>query len=1089
MTSVVAVPASYAQERFWLSEHLAGGGAALHNMHLAVELAGRLDTAAFAAAVQGAVDRHEALRTTLRPIGGRPHQVIAETLAVPTPVADPGGVPADALVAARAAAHARTRFDLAAGPLMRSELLRLGPERHVWLLTVHHAVCDGWSLGVLLEEIGAAYRGEPVAEPALQYADYAVWQRAFVEGGGADDDLGHWTRALAGAPAVLDLPADRARPAVSTRRGALLTPDPLPAGLAGLAGAQRVTPFAAALAAAGLLLHRLTGAEDVVIGTTHAGRDRPETDRLVGCLVNTLPLRLPVRPLDDFRTLLVRAGEAVLDAQEHAEAPFDRIVQAVNPDRTSGHNPIFQVMVDAEPGVADRLRLPGVEVTPVPAPERGISLFDLSLTIGPGGGLVCEYSTELFDEATVRSYTRCLAALTEAAVAAPDLPLRDLPALRPAERERVLAGGSATAAGPDGSVPPWIEAGPGGSVPAWIEAAARRRPDAAAVGDLTWRELIDRAARLGGALGGRGVGRGSIVALFADRSPEAIAAICGIHRAGAAYLPLDPELPDARVTELLARARPAAVVTTPAHAPRLRALGADATVLPGGVRAAAGAGDGRRDHAVPVEAGDLAYVMFTSGSTGRPKAVGVPHGGLAAYVTAHQAMYALTPDDRVLQSGSLSFDLSAEEIFPCLAAGATLVPRTEEMLDGPAAFLDGAARLGVTVAHLPTSLLNPLAGAVTDDGAPVPPSLRLVVVGGEPADPARLAAWRAAAPGVRLAHVYGVTEASMVSSAAFLDTVPDRARVTIGRPIAGTEIHVLDDGFEPVPDGVPGEIFIGGAGLARGYLAEPGRTAARFVPHPFAAGRRLYRTGDLARRLPGGRLEYVGRLDRQLSLRGFRIDPAEPEAVLRAHRAVADAAVTVRDGQLVGYVALRPGAGRVPVEELRAHAARALPGHLVPGAIVRLAALPRTGSGKIDVSALPSPRARTSAERSAAVPAGSTQAAVAEIWCEVLGVARVAPDDDFFQLGGHSLLAGQVAARLRRRFGVGAAMRLVFRHPRLADLAAAVDRMSDQAPAGTLPAAPGGPVSAARAGRALGDAVGDGDELAELLRELGVGHD
>ncbi|MBG0832647.1 amino acid adenylation domain-containing protein [Planomonospora sp. ID67723] len=1080
MTSVVAVPASYAQERFWLSEHLAGGGAALHNMHLAVELTGRLDTAAFAAAVQGTVDRHEALRTTLRPIGGRPHQVIAAALAVPTPVtdpdADPGAVPADALVAARAAAHARTPFDLTAGPLLRSELLRLGPERHVWLLTVHHAVCDGWSLGVLLDEIGAAYRGEPVAEPALQYADYAVWQRTFVEGGGADEDLGHWRRTLAGAPAALDLPADRARPAVSTRRGALLTLDPLPAGLAGLAGTERVTPFAAALAATGLLLHRLTGAEDVVIGTTHAGRGRPETDRLVGCLANTLPLRLPVRPHAGFRALLARAGEAVLDAQDHAETPFDRIVQAVNPDRASGRHPIFQVMLDAEPGAADRLRLPGVEVTPVPVPERGISLFDLSLTVGPGGGLVCEYSTELFDEATARSYTRCLATLTEAAVASPDLPLRGLPALRPAERERVLAAGSAVAAERDGSVP------------AWIEAAARRRPDAAAVGDLTWRELIGRAARLGGELGGRGVGRGSVVALFAGRSPEAIAAICGIHRAGAAYLPLDPELPDARVTELLARARPAAVVTAPEHALRLRALGADAIVLPGEARTAAGAGDGHRDRAVPVEAGDLAYVMFTSGSTGRPKAVEVPHGGLAAYVAAHRAMYALTPDDRVLQSGSLSFDLSAEEIFPCLAAGATLVPRTEEMLDGPAAFLDGVARLGVTVAHLPTSLLNLLAGAVADGGVPVPPPLRLVVAGSEPADPARLAAWRAAAPGVRLAHVYGVTEASMVSAAAFLDTVPDRARVTIGRPIAGTEIHVLDDGFEPVPDGVPGEIFIGGEGLARGYLAEPGRTAARFVPHPFAAGRRLYRTGDLARRLPDGSMEYAGRLDRQLSLRGFRIDPAESEAVLRTHRAVADAAVTVRDEQLVGYVVPRPEAGRVPVEELRAHAARALPGHLVPGAIVWLTALPRTGSGKIDVAALPASRPREDAE-GAAAPARSTQAAVAEIWCEVLGVARVGPGDDFFQLGGHSLLAGQVAARLRRRFGVSAAMRLIFRHPRLADLAAAVDRMSGPAPTGALPAALGGPVSAARAGRVLGDAVGDSDELAGLLRELGVSHD
>ncbi|WP_066370582.1 non-ribosomal peptide synthetase [Herbidospora mongoliensis] len=1073
MTSVVAVPASYAQERLWLAERLAGGRA--HHVHTAVELTGPLDVTAFAAAVQRAAGRHEALRTTLRPIDGRPHQLIADHLVLPSPVGETAS---------------EVRLDLASGPVVHSELVRVGPDRHVWLLTAHHAVCDGWSLGVLLEEIGAAYRGEPLAEPALHYADYAIWQRDLGENGGLDEGLAHWSRVLAGAPAALDLPADRTRPTDRTLSGALLPLPPLPAGLATLAETERVTPFAAALAAFALLLHRLTGAGDLVIGTTHAGRDRPETERLVGCVANTLPLRIAVDPRMGFRALLHRAGDAVLSAHDHADVPFDRIVHTLNPAREPGRHPIFQVMLDTEPPSTDRLRLPGVTAKALPAPDRGVALFDLSLTLSRDGGVVLEYSTDLFDEETAHSYASCLAPLTASALSTPDAPLRDLPALPETDRNHLIATSTRTI--PDitlGDMPALAEedpqhppatrvsqsspigqvAEPAGAanrshraadhsslVQDLIEAAARRRPDAYAAGELTWREFMGRASWVQQELERRGVGRGAVVALLAERSPEAIAWICGIHRAGAAYLPLDPALPEARLTDLLSRIRPAAVIT--GDATRLM----DFPTLPE-VRTAA------VSVAVAVSSQDLAYVMFTSGSTGEPKAVEVTHGGLAAYVAAHQALYDLSPDDRVLQSGSLSFDLSAEEIFPCLVAGATLVPRTEDMLEGPDAFLAGLDRLGITVAHLPTSLLPPLDG-------PPPAALRLVVVGSEPADPARLRPW-AAVPGARLVHVYGVTEASMVSTAAFLDEVPERTRPSIGHAIAGTEVHVLDAMLEPAPDGVPGEVYIGGAGLARGYRGDPRRTASRFVPHPFAQGRRLYRTGDLARRRADGSLEHLGRRDRQLSLRGFRIDPLEPEAALRRHPAVADAAVTVRGDLLAGYVV--PRGESVPAHDLRAHVAESLPPHLVPGVFVWLEALPRTGSGKVDVAALPAPPARTQAARPLTGPA---QIAVADVWRAVLGVDGVGPDDDFFQLGGHSLLAGQVAARLRRHFGVPVPMTLIFRHPRLADLAAAVEQVSHP---GTRPFGGRG----MSAGQALRDAVGDSDELAELMRNLGVGRD
>ncbi|GAA1004420.1 hypothetical protein Aple_072030 [Acrocarpospora pleiomorpha] len=1157
MNSVVAVPASYAQERFWFLEQLAGGPPP-HTMHLALEFSGSLDVPAFRAALQRVVARHESLRTTLRPVGGRPHQVIADELVVALPVIDiaPGQVEA------HAAEHARRAFD---GPLLRSEMLRIAPDRHVWLLAVHHAICDGWSVGVLLDELSAAYRGVELPPIQLQYADHALWQRALVERGELDRGIAYWAESLAGAPPLLELPVDRRRPSVRGYQGALLAVDPPPAALAVLARELRATPYTAMLAAFALLLHRVSGAEDLVIGTTHAGRDRPETEALIGCFANTLPLRVQVRPREGFRDLLARVRETVLAAHEHASVPFDRIVHAVNPTRTPGHNPLFQVMLDAEPLSSGRLHLDGVEITPLTVLDRRISLFDLSLTVTGDNHLLAEYSTELFETPTATSLLACLRPLLSAAVTHPNRPITELPLLNAHDRAKTLATpppsapqstpeprstsalGLTPELGASGASPLTCEPGTTSapqpafepptsgafrltpeprtsSVPRFTpeprtssasplapepRTSSAPRPDpelstpspvavmsASGPERLTYAELGLAADRLARQLGQRGVGAGSLVAVCCDRSPEAIIAIQGVLRAGAAYLAIELDQPAERIADLLGHAAPAAVLTTARQAIAQHATGLppDALVVALAetshqVRNSGTAAENAlvvtpTETWAPGEAAqvwsevgpdDLAYVMFTSGSTGRPKGVEVTRGGLEAYVAADLVAYGLNSEDRVLQFGSLGFDLSAEEIFPCLAAGAALVLRSDDMLDSPQIFLETVARLGVTVAHLPTSYLNLLCAAIAEDGAPVPELLRLVVIGSEPADPAQLARWRQVAPSVRLAHAYGVTEASMVSAIAHLDASADRARVTIGRAIPGTEIHLLDRELEPVPDGVPGEIHIGGLGLARGYLRAPGATADRFIPHPFATGRRLYRTGDIGRRFADGSLEFVRRADNQISLRGYRIEPAEPESILRRHRSVRDAAVTVRGGNLVAYLVPSED-GEISAREIRAHAARLLPGHLVPAAYVWLPALPRTGSGKIDPHALPDP---VPARADRAELSGQTQHALAEIWCEVLGVAEVGPDDDFFELGGHSLLAAQAAARMRRRLGVGAGVRLIFQHPRLADVADAVDRAT---------ASPGPEIATAtrlRAGRALAAAVGDTPELAELLRGLG----
>ena len=1076
MSGVTAVPASFGQQRLWFFDQLTArqAGDPLYNVHSGHVLRGPLDHAVLERALNTVVERHEVLRTTLRSVDGVPMQVIAPRLWVPTTVTDLGHVPADerhAEALRRGAEQAREPFDLATGPLLRSELLRFSQTDHVWLLTLHHAVCDAWSVGVLLREVTASYRGRTLDPLPLQYADFAVWQRGLVDGPRWRGDLDHWTRHLDGAPALLELPTDRPRPATQSFRGdlaELVLPAALRDRVATFARAERTTPFSALLTAFDILLHRYTGATDLVVGTAAAGRGRVELDGLIGLFANTLALRSTVDGRLGFRDLLRGVSEAVRDGQSHGDLPFERVVEVLAPDRQPSFNPVFQVMLDVQPGGSSALDLPGVVAEPLPVRDRRISLFDLSVSVAdePDGlRLVCEYATDLFDDATATRLLRCFATLLDAAVTDPDRPVRELSILADADRAHAMAAavGSPAVGSP--------------TVQALIADRIADRPDALAVLDvatgerLSYADLGHRVAALAGRLRAIGVGRDTLVGLFVDRSPAAVVGMLAVLEAGGAYLPLDPAYPADRLAAMLADADPIAVLTTDTLAPRLPT--ASRLVIPFDADThrtvdppdrdtpAQRAETGPHDRDTPAQraggahdgvlADELAYVMFTSGSTGRPKGVMVRHGALAAYAAADRAAYALGPDDRVLQFSPLSFDVSAEEIFPCLTAGAALVLRSDAMLDSAEDFLTGCERHGVTVLHLPSAYFHELAPAGGHAGA----GLRAVAIGGEAANPARVAQWQRLAPHARLVNVYGPTETTIVATMAPLR---DDGAVPIGHPIPGIRVYLLDGELEPVPAGVPGELHIGGAGQARGYLNDPVATAQRFVPDPYGEpGARLYRTGDLGRLLPDGAIDFVGRTDGQLKIRGYRVEPGEIEAALTGLDAVREAAVVAREGAgghpvLVAYVVAADG-HRPDSALLRDGLAGRLPAFMVPSAFVVLDALPRTSNDKLDRAALPEPGptngnangstngntgGNTDRDDGFVTPVTEAERLVADVWREVLKVERVGAGDNFFAIGGHSLLAIQVVSRLRRTLGHPVGLRELFERPTLGEFAAAL---------------------------------------------------
>jgi amino acid adenylation domain-containing protein len=1057
-------PLSFAQEREWLLDQLEPGTPA-YNVAQAVRLRGRLDVRALRTAFDEIAGRHEALRTTFPAAGGQPVQLIAPALELRHPVVDLAALPAERCAAETlrlAAADARFSFDLARGPLLRTSLLRLGPAEHVLLLNTHHMVSDLWSIGVLLRELAALYgdlaagRSPSLAPLAVQYADYAVWQRQRLQGGVLDGLLAFWRERLGGARPPLQLPADRQRPLVQSFRGAdvavRLGPEPSRAA-AGLARGAGASLFMTLLGVFAGLLHRLSGETDLPVGTFVANRSQPEVEPLIGFFVNTLVLRTAVLPELPFQDLLAGVRETSLDALAHQELPFEKLLAELHPERSLSHTPLFQVMFVFQNTPGLEARLPGLELERLEVPAWR-SNFDLTLWMWQGkdgleGSL--HYSSDLFDRTTARRWAGHFQTLLAAASAQPAVPLGELPLLAAAEREQVLRQWSRAAGGYRRDV----------RLHELFAEQAARAPAAPALvfhgSTMTYGELAAASRRLASALRAKGVGPEVRVGLLAGRDPEMVVGMLAILESGGAFLPLDPGYPPARQAALLADSRAAvllaqerlAAASLAAAVPHLVLLdGPDGAIAPpstpgpASVPGLASAPDAAPPPGPRVPAAALAWLIYTSGSTGRPKGVAVTHANAVPLLLWSIETFGLGPGTRVLQSLSQAFDFGVLEILSTLLAGGVLHLPGDEFGD-PRRWAERAREHGVDTVHATPSFFRSVAAL----GVRLP-EVRTLHLGGEAlvrSQAERLLA--AAGEGCVLYNGYGPTEVtvnSLIYAARGAGSWPAGDAVPIGRPSADGAAYVLDRAGQPVGPGVPGELLLGGPGVARCYHGRPELTAERFVPDPFGdePGARLYRSGDLVRWLPDGNVEFLGRTDHQLKVRGFRIEPGEIEAALTRHPEVSQAVVLARDAapgdrRLVAYVVGAAGAAP-PVRELRELLAESLPAYMVPSEIVALSALPLTPTGKLDRRALPAPESGP-ATAGWAAPSTPAEELAAGIWEEVLGVERVGVHDNFFALGGHSLVAAQIAARLQDAFGVEVSLRAFFEAPTVAELALRIE--------------------------------------------------
>ncbi|HWS54338.1 MAG TPA: amino acid adenylation domain-containing protein [Pyrinomonadaceae bacterium] len=922
------VPLSYAQQRLWFLEQLEPGTAAF-NIPMGVRLTGALDLGALTRSLGEIVRRHEALRTTFAVEGGQPVQVIAPELRLELPVIDLGDAPAperEARAAELAAREAERPLDLVSGPLLRGTLLRLGPEEHVLVLVVHHIVSDGWSVGVLIREMAALYpafregRPSPLEELPIQYADYAAWQREWLRGGVGDKQLAYWKEQLgAGLPSI-NLPTDRPHPEAQTFRGAAHTfvlPGPVAESLRALGQREGATLFMTLLAAYKTLLHRYARQEEIVVGTDIANRTQPETEALIGFFVNQLVLRTRLSGDPTFRELLGRVREVTLDAYANQDLPFDQLVDALQPSRNLSRTPLYQVVFALENVPLQPLALPGLTLSPV-ALHSGTAKFELILSMSdtPAGlNGTFEYNTDLFDADRIERMAEHFATLLEAAAADPDRRLSELPLLTEAERGRVLVEWNRTGA----DFP--REA----SFAQLFEAQAARTPDAVAARcdgrSLSYRELDERANGLAWQLAERGVGPDVVVGLLAERGLDFLAAVLAVFKAGGAYLPLDPLYPAPRVVQVVEQSRAPLVLSASEFAEFAgRAFAGMEGGRPPRVLALEELlAAGPKPSAPPARVGpsNLAYVIYTSGSTGTPKGAMIEHRGMINHLYAKITELGLTGRDRVAQTASQCFDISVWQFLAALAVGGSVHVFRDEIAHDPPRLLEAVERESVSVLETVPTLLRMMTEEAGPRGErrPALSRLRWMIPTGEELPPGLCRRWLALYPSIPLLNAYGPTECSDdVSHCRIAEPPPpSAARVPIGRPVMNTRLYVLDAALGPAPVGVPGELYVGGAGVGRGYLHSPGRTAEAFVPDPFSgeAGARLYRTGDLVRFRADGEIEFLGRVDYQVKVRGQRIELGEIESVLRQHPAVRDAVVQVRedaegDARLVGYVVRDP---------------------------------------------------------------------------------------------------------------------------------------------------------------------------------------
>ncbi len=1072
-------PLSENQRAMWFLRQLAPTSAA-YNIAFAVSIRSVVNVEALAAALQSLVDRHAALRTTYRLEAGAPVQVVHGHGPSGFAHVEAAGWDDDEL-RRRVAAAIQEPFDLENGPVSRVRLFTRSDTAHVLLLSFHHIAFDGWSMWVFLDELRYAYqaaaagRRTSLPPPAAEYRDFVRWQAEMLASERGQRARRHWHDQLAGDLPVLNLPADRSRSELRLGRvGAsalfFLSQETVDRARA-FARTESATLYVALLAAYHVLIHHYTGQEVVLVGSPVSGRTDSEFSDVVGCFVNSIVVRGDLGGAPTFRAFLRQVRQAVLGALEHQDYPFRRLTEELRPNRDLRRPPLFQTDFALHRPhrfheLATIVLAHGqIEGGPIDFGDLQVEYYDVHQQGGQldlsvemletGRDLVgvFRYDPDLFELETIRRMIRHYQLLVDRLVTDPDSPVSAISLVAEDERQRMLVDWNATEAPfPDDRC-----------VHELFEAQVERTPDAVAVIEpgraspdrqrLTYRELNGLASHLAHRLRSLGVGPDVLVGLCFGRSLEMLVGLLAILKAGGAYLPLDLAHPQERVEGILHDARVGVLLAGRDQAARF-------TAFPGEIVGVDLDADGvaslppvsSRPSVGPAA---LAYVVYTSGSSGRPKGVMIEHRALVNYVVAAADRFALTPSDRVLQFASLGFDTAAEEIFPCLARGGTLLLRPEGIVPTVGEFLETSARLGLTVWDLPTAYWHQLVEELVRTGSPLPRSLRLVVIGGERALPERVQAWHQhVGAGVRLLNTYGPTEATIVALTSELtaEAFARDGRVPIGRPGPNVRVYVLDTNQQPVAVGVVGELYIGGAGVARGYLNDPAQTATRFVANPIGSlpdGRRvmdarLYRTGDLVRYRGDGNLEFIGRVDEQAKIRGVRVEVGEVEAALVEHAAVREAAVIARPGDrgepsLVAYVA-GTAAAMPTAGELREFLRRRLPGEMVPATLVVLDALPRTINGKIDRRALPAPAPLTASRREGYVaPRTETERTVADIYAGVLGLDKVGVHDGFFELGGHSLTATRAITRMRETFGVQVQVRAIFEMVTVAAMAEHVE--------------------------------------------------
>lgn len=1021
------LPPSFSQQRLWFLDQMEPDSP-VYNISRAMRINGALNVEALQRTLDALVARHEVLRTTFASPDGSPVQVIAKSRSVELPVTDLRDWP---LVEREVEAqrfmveHARRPFNLSQDLMLRARLLRMDEQEHHLLLTMHHIASDAWSEGILYRELATLYEAfstgkpSPLPELPIQYADFAQWQREWLQGEVLESRLSYWKQQLGDYSAVLELPTDRPRPLVQTyqgRRQSLALPKTLSDSLQVLCRQERSTLFMILLAAFQVLLHRYTGQDDIVVGTPIAGRTQAETEGLIGFFVNNLVLRTDISGNPTFRELLGRVREVTLEAYTHQDLPFEKLVEELHPDRNLSYSPLFQAMFDFQNAPKYELELAGLTLTPLEV-DSGTAKFDLSLSLsespyGLTGAL--GYNTDLFDHATITRMLGHFRTLLEGVVDNPDQLVSELPLLTEGERHQLRVEWNDTQ----------TEYPKDSCIHQLFESQVERTPEAVAMDfeedRLTYRELNRGANQLAHYLNARGIGPENVVGLYMERSAAMVIAILGIVKAGGAYLPLDPSFPPGRLKFMIEDSGATLVLThrlSEEHSPAptivdIIDLDLDSIEI---VRMSV---ENPTSQTTP---GSLLYVMYTSGSTGVPKGIGVCHRGVTRLVCKTNYID-LDESDRVAQASNAAFDAATFELWGALLNGARIVGIPKALLLSPVKFARHLEQHRITTIFLTTALFNQI---VQTEPAAFK-GMSQVLVGGEALDPHWLSVALEHGPPKRLLNVYGPTENTTFTTWYLVERVPEGATtVPIGRPLANSLVYILDSHLNPVPIGVSGELHIGGSGLARGYLNSPDLTAEKFIPSPFGGetGARLYKTGDLARYRSDGNIEFLGRIDHQVKVRGFRVELGEVQVVLQQHSRIREAVVTTRESSsgdlnLVAY--LVPEVDQTPkVGELREFLKQKLPDYMVPSAFVFLDILPLTPNGKTDWQALPAPdQARPELDSDFAEPDTPMQLMVAQAWREALEIDQVGLYDNFFDLGGHSLLAMKVIAKLEKSTGL-----------------------------------------------------------------------